>query len=326
MARSTLEVPVILREIDRGIRTYLSRKTPVTLYEPPRYLFAGGGKRLRAVIVLLSCAVVGADYRKAMDVAVAVEILHNFSLIHDDIMDHDDLRRGRPTIHKKWDQNVAILSGDLLAAVAFKALSSGPAAALPKMATEFSNGFIRLCEGQALDKEYENRAAVSEREYLKMIGLKTASLFSLAARLGAIAGGATTHQEVALAAFGKHLGLAFQIQDDWLDVSAKEDVLGKSIGSDLIEHKKTYLSILAAREPDGARWLQRFSAGLDADTHRRLLREFADYLESSGIRQKTERLIDRYVRAALAQLRKFPDRPARRLLIDMTERMWKRQN
>lgn len=278
------------------------------------------------MIVLLACAVVGSDFRKALDPAVAVEILHNFSLIHDDIMDHDDLRRGRPTIHKKWDENVAILSGDLLAAVAFKALSHGPAARLPQMTRVFSEGFIQLCEGQALDKEFEARPSVSEREYLHMIALKTAALFRVSAQLGAIAGGAPSKLEKALTDFGHNLGMAFQIQDDWLDISAREEILGKTIGSDLIEHKKTYPSILASRDPSGAVWLDRFRPENDRNVHRELLTGFTTWLEQSGIQRKTERLIARYMRSALRRLESFPDRPARRLLADMSAKLWIRQS
>lgn len=326
MNRSKLDTGNLIREIDRGIRRHLSRKKPASLYEPPQYLFAGGGKRLRAMIVLLACAMVGSDFRKALDPAVAVEILHNFSLIHDDIMDHDDLRRGRPTIHKKWDENVAILSGDLLAAVAFKALSHGPAARLPQMTRVFSEGFIQLCEGQALDKEFEARPSVSEREYLHMIALKTAALFRVSAQLGAMAGGAPPKLEKALSDFGHHLGMAFQIQDDWLDISANEEMLGKTIGSDLIEHKKTYPTILASRDPAGVAWLERFHPENDPTVHRALLSEFTAWLDQSGIQRKTERLIGRYMRSAMRQLELFTDSPARRRLADISAKLRSRQS
>lgn len=320
------DLDVLIREINAALRRYVSRKMPATLYEPPRYLFAGGGKRLRALLVLLACAAAGESYKRALDAAAAVEILHNFSLIHDDIMDHDAMRRGRATIHTKWDTNVAILSGDLLAAVAFQALSRCPKDVLPRVTALFSEGFIQLCEGQALDKEFESRPSVTEREYLRMITLKTSVLFRLSTRIGAIVAHAPASRERALADFGTSLGLAFQLQDDLLDVIADESVLGKSIGSDLIEHKKTYLSILASRDREGQDLLDRFRAGPDPNAHRALLGAFGAYLDRSGIRHTIDRKIDRYIRTARRQLDRFPDSSARRQLLQITDRLRNRQS
>jgi geranylgeranyl diphosphate synthase type II len=323
---SAYDVHSLIREIDRTIRRYISKKTPATLYEPVQYLFQSGGKRLRALLLTLAGGLIGKNYRRCFEAAAAVEMLHNFSLIHDDIMDHDDLRRGRETIHKKWNANVAILSGDLLAALSFRALSQCPEKYAETVGGLFSDGFVALCEGQALDKEFETRADVREKDYLRMIALKTAALFGMAAQVGAVLGGGNTKQQNALKAFGLDFGMAFQIQDDLLDIIADETVLGKDVGSDLIEKKKTYISILAAGDPKGMDLLAQFQSVRNAAEQRLVLGEFKQFLDRSGIRKKTEKKIDRYIRTALSRLNGFKNNSAKEQLIAITHRMWKRRN
>jgi len=314
------ELPIskLIRSIDQTIYSFLRKKEPATLYQPSRYLFEGGGKRLRAIFLLLSNALSGGTIRNALPAAAAIEILHNFSLIHDDIMDNDDLRRGRETIHKKWNSHVAILTGDFLAAAAFKALSQCPAKFLTDVTRIFADSFIALCEGQALDKEFETRVTVSEKEYLKMITQKTAVLFSAAMEIGAVLGGSKPRQQKALKQFGLHFGLAFQIQDDLLDIVADEQTLGKNVGSDLIEHKKTYLSILAAQWPEGKIWLEKFKPINTEEMHRTFLRAFVEFLRKNGIYQKTEKLVDFHIRSALKELDGFRNQPAKSQLAEIT--------
>ena len=321
----SLSVPQMIRATDRAIDATIRKKNPSTLYDPPRYLFKGGGKRLRAVMTLLSYGMIRPDIMKALPAAAAVEILHNFSLVHDDIMDHDDLRRGRPTIHKQWNENIAILSGDLLAAKAYQSLSGLPEPVLKKALSIFNDGFIALCEGQALDKEFESRDNVSLKDYRTMIGLKTAALFTTAMRLGAVTASARPKQEQAAADFGRHFGLAFQIQDDLLDITGDEQTLGKDIGSDLIEQKKTYISILVNRHAEGHAWLNRFFKGQDEQAHHDQLKLFRTFLLSSGIQQTVEKTISSHIHRAIAILKSFPDSASRHELTELTTRLWKRR-
>lgn len=218
---------------------------PVTLYEPIHYAIASGGKRLRPVLLLLVCEAVGGHVEDALDAAIALELVHNFTLVHDDIMDNDDLRRGKETVHKKWDRNVAILSGDALLVLAYSMLHRRAYPELPQVLDDFSRGILQVCEGQTLDKEFEARSAVSLEEYYDMIDKKTAELFSVACHVGSILGNGTEKQLAAMRIYGKKLGRAFQIQDDLLDVIAEEKVLGKDIGSDLEANKKTFLVVHA---------------------------------------------------------------------------------
>ncbi len=220
---------------------------PALLYEPMRYALQVGGKLLRPILSMVCCEAVGGATHDALNAAVALELVHNFSLVHDDIMDNDELRRGRQTVHKKWDTNVAILSGDAILIKAFDVLSNVDPKYLPRVLKEFNQGILEVCEGQTLDMEFEERHDVSLEEYFYMIDRKTAKLFSLSCELGAILGGGTEVQIQAMRTYGKKLGRAFQIQDDLLDLLSDEITLGKDVGSDIIEDKKTFL-ILYTRE------------------------------------------------------------------------------
>lgn len=219
----------------------LDRKEPLSLYDPMRYTMEGGGKRFRPVLMLLCCEAAGGKSTDALDAAVALELVHNFTLVHDDIMDDDELRRGRETVYKRWDQNVAILSGDGLLALAYSTLSRIHTNSLHKVIKSFSEGTIEVCEGQALDKEFEERDIINLNEYFSMIGKKTGRLFSIASEIGGFLGGGSDIQISALYEYGAVIGRAFQVQDDLLDLLSDETTLGKDIGSDLEKRKKTYL-------------------------------------------------------------------------------------
>ncbi|HFE52157.1 MAG TPA: polyprenyl synthetase family protein [Bacteroidetes bacterium] len=234
-----------------------SKPAPVSFYTPVRYTLESGGKRLRPVLVLLSTEAAGGRARQALDCAVAVELMHNFTLVHDDIMDHDSLRRGRPTVHVKWDEETAILAGDRLVALAFRELFRCLSPKLQEIGRVFSEGILEVCEGQALDKEFETRDSVSREEYFDMIGKKTARLFAVSCEMGALAADAGDQQVKALREFGWNLGLAFQIQDDLLDVVSSASVSGKPQGSDVRSRKKTFLFIHAVENSQGekSRWL-----------------------------------------------------------------------
>ncbi len=219
--------------------------TPDELYEPVRYILSIGGKRLRPVLVLMGCMLFDDDFEKAIIPSLAMEVFHNFTLIHDDIMDKADMRRGKPTVHKKWSENVAILSGDAALVEAYKLIAKSPADKLPETLSIFNNTAIEVCEGQQYDMNFETDEQVDVKEYLEMIRLKTSVLIAACCKIGAVIGGAKQEDADLLYEFGQNLGLAFQLQDDLLDVYGDPKVFGKKIGGDILANKKTYLMIKA---------------------------------------------------------------------------------
>ncbi len=231
--------------IEKRLRALTDHREPGWVYEPVRYALSGGGKRIRSLLVLFSCEAAGGDPLRALNAAAAMEILHNFTLVHDDVMDNAELRRGKPTVHRRWSANAAILSGDELVALAYRAMLRSDSNRLPDILRVFTESFVEVCEGQALDKEFERRSAVSLAEYLRMIGKKTGRIIGASAEIGAIIGGARPAEAAALRSFGEHLGRAFQIRDDLLDVAGTVEEFGKEIGSDIREKKKTYLFVAA---------------------------------------------------------------------------------
>jgi geranylgeranyl pyrophosphate synthase len=230
------------RVLDR-VDTYLTTLEPASLYEPMRYALQDGGKLLRPILAQITCEAVGGKTRDVIDAAVALEFVHVFSLVHDDIMDDDDMRRSRETVHKKWDANTAILAGDAILIKAYEAIGHVSSKHLPRVLAQFSQSILEVCEGQALDMEFENRSDVKLDDYFGMIDRKTARLFELACEIGAILGNGSEARISAMRTFGKKLGRAFQIQDDLLDVLADEATLGKDVGSDIREDKKTFLML-----------------------------------------------------------------------------------
>jgi len=232
---------------------------PGSLYDPMRYTLEGNGKRLRPVLALLACDAVGGDVKAALPAAAAIELLHNFTLVHDDIMDHDDTRRGRPTVHKKWDSDVALLAGDGLVALAYRYLLQTSTPGLARIARIFTDGIIELCEGQALDREFESGFHVSMDDYIGMISKKTARLLAIAASIGGLIGNGTQQHVESLTAYAENLGIAFQIQDDLLDITVEQHILGKDFGSDIKRHKRTFLVLYAMQHgsPGHRRYLQK---------------------------------------------------------------------
>jgi len=231
--------------IDKKIFSTLQNTHPKDLYEPMRYAVQAGGKRLRPVTALIICDAVGGSHDQMLPVAAALEIVHNFTLVHDDIMDRDELRRGRETVYKKWNENVAILSGDALLVKAYALLADVSPEKYARVMQLFSHGILEVCEGQILDMSFEERQSVSLDEYFEMIDKKTAALFALSCQLGAVCGDASEKQIDAMYQFGMALGRAFQIQDDLLDLMAGENELGKDVGSDLESGKQTFLVLHA---------------------------------------------------------------------------------
>jgi geranylgeranyl diphosphate synthase, type II len=237
--------------IDEHLATFIKRTIPKSLYEPANYILEAGGKRIRPVLVLCACEAVGGKKEEAIHAAAGLEILHNFTLVHDDIMDNAAARRGRPTVHTKWDANVAILAGDVLLGLTYRALLMAKTDSVHELSSIFTEGVIEVCEGQAYDKEFETRKRVSLDEYLLMIRKKTGTMVSVAMEVGAILGNASPSERAALKSYGELVGEAFQVQDDLLDVVADEKKFGKTIGGDIVEGKKTFLLITALQRAKG---------------------------------------------------------------------------
>jgi len=308
----------IRQAVDKHIEQVLeSCPYPASLYDPIRYVMRIGGKRVRPILVILAARSLKASMESVLDVAVAVELLHNFTLVHDDIMDRDDIRRGQPTIHAKWDEGTAILAGDALIGIAYRRLSRLKTERLGELIRTFTDAVVEVCEGQALDKEFEGREEVSLAEYEDMIARKTGRLISMSSKIGALAAGGDPEQVEALERYGSLIGKAFQIQDDLLDYLSTTEELGKAVGSDLAMRKATYVTLEAAERLSGES-LRRFKELLGdhgsgvSEELRRLLKE-AGVLDSG--RRAVEALMDQALLAVEdilesdgnSELRRFAD-------------------
>lgn len=233
------------KQFSEFLKTYNVSREPESLYKPIDYILQLGGKRLRPVLTLMTTACFDGDVNRAMNAALAVEVFHNFSLIHDDIMDAAPLRRGKETVHEKWDLNTGILSGDAMLIKAYQLFENYPPATFRELAKLFSKTALEVCEGQQYDIDFETRTKVSINEYLKMIEYKTAVLVGAAMKMGAIVANASTEDQDRCYEFGKNLGIAFQLQDDYLDAFGNPETFGKQVGGDILENKKTYLYLKA---------------------------------------------------------------------------------
>jgi len=231
--------------IEDKLLTFTTKVSPAGIYEPMKYVLDGGGKRIRPMLLILCCEAVGGKAEDALNAAAAIEILHNFTLVHDDIMDNADTRRGRETIHKKWNRDTAILAEDGLIGYAYKSLLLTKSDRIQDIAKSFTEAIIEVCEGQSYDKEFELRKKVKIDDYIMMIDKKTSELLKCCAEIGALTGNATDKEIESLKLYALYTGLAFQVQDDLLDITADEKKFGKRTGGDLYEGKKTYLLLKA---------------------------------------------------------------------------------
>lgn len=238
-----------LKKYNGAFHQYLEKavaqKEPEQLYDPIKYILSLGGKRIRPMLTLMICDFFGTDFKKAMNAALAVELFHNFSLIHDDIMDNAPLRRGKITVHEKWDINTGILSGDAMLILAYQFFESYEPQLFQELAKLFSETALHVCEGQQHDMDFETRDDVSLGEYINMIGQKTAVLLGAAMKMGAIVAEASKRDKDIIYLFGENLGIAFQLQDDYLDIFGNPETFGKQVGGDIISNKKTILYLLA---------------------------------------------------------------------------------
>ena len=240
----------LLDKINSHISDIQFTRTPAGLYDPIQYVLSMGGKRIRPVLMLMAYNLYKEDVSSIYDPATAIEVYHNYTLLHDDLMDRADMRRGKTTVHKVWNDNTAILSGDAMLVLAYQYMAASSSEHLKEVMDLFSLTALEICEGQQMDMNFESREDVKEEEYLEMIRLKTAVLLAASLKIGAILGGASPEDAENLYDFGMQIGVAFQLQDDLLDVYGDPAVFGKNIGGDILCNKKTYMLIKALERAD----------------------------------------------------------------------------
>jgi geranylgeranyl diphosphate synthase type II len=281
-------------------------KEPENLYEPIGYILGLGGKRIRPVLTLMTTEVFNGDYKKALPAAMAVEVFHNFSLVHDDIMDDAPLRRGNKTVHEKWDINTGILSGDAMLILAYQYFEQYEPSVFMRLAKLFSKTALEVCEGQQWDVDFETRDDVTIPEYLKMIQYKTAVLVAAAMKMGAIVAEASDQNADLIYEFGLNLGLAFQLQDDYLDAFGDPKTFGKQVGGDIIENKKTYLYLKAiafAEKEESTQLQQLFSNQSEDNTAK--IEAVKEIFNNSGASKATQDAIQDFTFKAFETLEKM---------------------
>lgn len=317
MRRPSPEAPArhveALREaVERGLAGLAFPAEPAALYEPARYALEGGGKRIRPVLLLLAAEAFGAPTERALPAALAAEVFHTFTLVHDDIMDRAPTRRGRPTVHVRWSEGTAILVGDLLMGTAYELLARTETARLPEMLRAFHRMMLRLCEGQTLDESLARAPEATLEAYLDMIDRKTGALLEAALEIGTLVGGGDAEARATMRRAGRALGRAFQIQDDLLDLTAEGDGWGKAIGGDLVEGKKTFL-LLSALEHDGNGWFRRIvrEGGLPPEE----VPEARRRMEALGVLEAAREAVGRYASEGEAALGALPEGPAAEALL-----------
>ena len=330
MSTSPLIITKLRERFITELRDSFSDREPRGLYDPIDYILDLGGKRIRPIVALLAARMFGDDEngKQGMPVALAVEVFHNFTLLHDDIMDDSPLRRGKQTVHEKWDVNTGILSGDLMLIQAYQHLSNCPnTAALPLLMQTFNRVATGVCEGQQYDVDFESRNDVTIAEYLKMIELKTAVLLGGALEMGALAAGANQEDADHLYAFGRLTGLAFQLQDDLLDIYGESASTGKLKGNDIIRNKKTFLFLKAVEllGPEGRQELNRWFAESPANPAEKVLR-VTELMTSVSIPEAVASLRDQFQAEAYAHLEAASgDAVVKAVLRDLAEGLLQRE-
>ena len=321
------KVAVFEKMIGEAIEKVFAGDQPLTLFDPARYILSMGGKRLRPLLTLMAADLFGKEADAVLNPAIAIEIFHNFSLLHDDLMDKAEMRRGNPTVHHKWDANTAILSGDAMVIKSYQYIAKVPLPLLPEVLELFSTAAMRICKGQQFDMDFEKRMDVSESEYLEMIRLKTAVLIGSALKIGAVIAGAAPTDADYLYDYGINIGLAFQLKDDLLDVYGDPKTFGKKIGGDILCNKKTFLLIKALKHSDKTQrdalmhWLT--VTDYDPETKIAFVKNIYDAL---NLRIITGNLIEKYYLASLDCLSAInvPD-DRKKDLIDLSENLMYRE-
>ena len=316
-------------EICRTIEEALARLTfdqpPRSLFDPITYILSLGGKRIRPALALMACDLFGGKNEDVLQPALGLEVFHNFTLLHDDLMDEADRRRDKPTVHKLWNPNVAILSGDAMLICAYQLVAKANDKAILEL---FSRTALEICAGQQYDMEFESRSDVTEEEYLEMIRLKTAVLLACALKVGAMIGGASAADADALYDYGIHIGLAFQLQDDLLDVYGDPKTFGKNIGGDILCNKKTFLLInaLSVASEEQRQVMEDWMARKTYDAQEKIA-AFANLYNELSIRDLTERRIEDYYRMASEDLARLSVAPETLSVLKGTcDRLMKRKS
>lgn len=311
------ELSKLQNQITQLLEQFSFGEEPKELYEPIHYILSLGGKRLRPILCVLTAKMFTDDYQKSIVPSLAIEIFHNFTLMHDDIMDEAPLRRGEVTVHEKWNQNIAILSGDVMMVRAYDALMSLEPTLFKPAIQKFNKCAAEVCEGQQYDMNFEDRSVVSTAEYLNMIRLKTAVLLGFSQELGAIIAGASEEQQELVRDFGTLIGIGFQLKDDLLDVYGEQAKVGKQIGGDIISNKKTYLLIKALELAKGKQlddlnsWLS-----ISAFNNGEKVKGVTTIYNELGIKDLSEELMNNYFNQGFEKLAllNIPDSRKKELL------------
>ncbi len=292
--------------INEGIADLDFNKQPTKLYKPINYILDMGGKRLRPALCLLACDMFGGNIHDALNPAIGVEVFHNFTLLHDDIMDQAPIRRGKPTVHEKWDPNVAILSGDTMMAVSYDFIMKAPDHIRSKVFSVFNQTAIEVCEGQQYDMDFESQKDVSIADYIKMIRLKTAVLLAGSLRIGAIIADASDNNAEYIYRFGENMGIAFQLKDDLLDVFSDTNRFGKQAGGDIIANKKTFLYLKAFELADDKEFeTLYYFFNNDFDNESEKIKGVKEIYERLNIEHETSIEIEKYFNEAMEYLNKI---------------------
>ena len=315
----------ICRTIEKALARLTFDQPPRSLFDPITYILSLGGKRIRPALALMACDLFGGKNEDVLQPALGLEVFHNFTLLHDDLMDEADRRRDKPTVHKLWNPNVAILSGDAMLICAYQLVAKANDKAILEL---FSRTALEICAGQQYDMEFESRSDVTEEEYLEMIRLKTAVLLACALKVGAMIGGASTADADALYDYGIHIGLAFQLQDDLLDVYGDPKTFGKNIGGDILCNKKTFLLInaLSAASEEQRQVMEDWMARKTYDAQEKIA-AFTNLYNELSIRDLTERRIEDYYRMANEDLARLSIAPETLSVLKGTcDRLMKRKS
>jgi len=317
-----------MMDINKEIAALDWSREPKGLYEPIAYALATGGKRLRPTLTLIAAETIingglinGEAINQALPAALALEIFHNFTLLHDDVMDHAQVRRGRETVHVKWNDNTAILSGDQMLIEAYKQLSNVPADKLPQVLKWFNEMATGVCEGQQYDVDFEHMSQVSIDDYMQMIEKKTSVLLAYAMQIGGYIAGANETQLQALYQYGLHIGLAFQIQDDILDVYGDPKTFGKAIGGDICCNKRTILLLMALETADAESKAELLQWLMATDRNEEKIAAVTKIYNRLNVRESAEAIMEEHTAQALAQLDKLPDNKAAEQLRQLAEQL-----
>lgn len=311
-----------MMDINHEIAKLNWEREPKGLYAPIAYTMAAGGKRVRPQLAMIACGIFGGNEQEVAPAAMALEVFHNFTLLHDDVMDKAEVRRGRPTVHIQWNENTAILSGDQMMIEAYKLLSKVPAEKLPKVLRLFNKMATEICEGQQYDVDFESQEHVTIEEYLKMIRLKTSVLLATALQIGSYLAGANEAQQEALYQFGINVGLAFQIQDDILDVWGDPKTFGKAVGGDISCNKKTYVYLTAQKLADdelAEELHQWYGSVLDDNTEK--IAAVKGIFEQLNVRAACEAVVEDYTHKAIQILSSLPQNAATEQLRQLANKL-----